>query len=77
MKDIASKTKYPKLRIQEEFIITHPLFDILEEKINVDKAGPLKLTFAAKWSLILLRFYLIVMVLLSIFRILQLGHILK
>lgn len=77
MKNIAYKAKYTGVTNYEDFVITHPLFDEPEEKIDADKAGPLKMGFAVKWSLILLRFYLIVIVLLSIYRVLQLGHIIK
>ena len=55
-----------------EFII-HPLFDIAEEKVDTDALGPLQMSGASKWALILLRVYLIFGMLLVLFYVIQVA----
>ncbi|HEV3325162.1 MAG TPA: hypothetical protein VG052_06135 [Puia sp.] len=56
-------------------LVIHPLWDEPEEKVDADKAGPLKMTPAVRVSLIALRVYLIIIILLAIYRMLQLAGV--
>jgi hypothetical protein len=49
-------------------VVIHPLFDLPEEKVDVDAAPPLKMSKSVKWSLLTLRVYLIIMVGLAFYR---------
>jgi hypothetical protein len=44
--------------------VIHPLDDNAEEKVNVDSLGLMPMTRSVKWSLITLRTYLVLMILL-------------
>ena len=61
----------------DDYIIVHPIFDEPEEKVDVDAAGPMKMTKSVKISLITLRTYLIIMMILSLYRVLVMSNILK
>ena len=50
---------------ENKYLVVHPLDDIPEEKIDVTKLGPIKMTKSVYWSLLLLKVYIIGMVLLS------------
>ena len=49
---------------KECFRVIHPLDDNAEEKVNVDSLGLMPMTRSVKWSLITLRTYLVLMILL-------------
>lgn len=61
----------------DNYIIVHPIFDEPEEKVDVDAAGPMKMTKIVKFSLLTLRTYLIIMMILSLYRILVVSKIIK
>ena len=64
-----------KTRINDErrFEVIHPLDDAPEKKVNVDSLGPMPMTRSVKWSLIALRTYLGLMVVLVFFKVLGLA----
>ena len=55
------------------YIVVHPLDDIPEEKVDTDTLGPMAMTASVRWSLISLRAYLILMLALVMYRVVQLG----
>jgi hypothetical protein len=56
---------------QKTYIVVHPLDDIPETKVDVTGLGPMKLTLGGKISLIVLRCYLIGIILLVFFNVIQ------
>jgi len=65
MKTINNDTRY--------FQVVHPLDDMPEEKVNIDSLGPMPMTRSVRWSLIALRTYLGLMILLVGFKVLGLA----
>jgi len=59
----------------DSYLVVHPLFDIPEEKVDIENAKPLKMSKTVKWSLISLRIYLVIMIGLSFYRVLVLAGI--
>ena len=59
----------------DDYLVIHPLFDVHEEKIDVNSAKPLIITKSVKWLLISLRIYLIIMIGLSFYRTMVLAGI--
>jgi hypothetical protein len=55
------------------YVIVHPLDDRPEEKIDVEMLGPMPMTGAVRWSLVSLRAYLVLMLVLVLYRVLQLA----
>lgn len=53
--------------------VIHPLDDEPEAKVNTESLGRMPLTRTVKWSLVSLRAYLVLMLLLVTFRVLQLA----
>lgn len=62
--------------LDKEMLVVHPLFDKPEEKLDPDKMGKFKMNNGEKFSLIALRIYLIFMMLLAIYRTLDLAGLL-
>ncbi len=64
--------------IEREFLVVHPLDDAPERKIDTAALGPMPMTASVRFSLLSLRGYLVVMMLLVIYRVLVfaglLGH---
>ena len=58
-----------------EHRVVHPIFDLPEEKLT--PKGPIKMTRGTKISLVFLRIYLLAMVVMAIYRTLQLANVLK
>lgn len=58
---------------KKEFYVVHPLFDKPEKKLNPDELGKMKMTKSVKFSLVTLRFYLIGMIILAFYRILEMS----
>ena len=59
-----------------KYMVVHPLFDAPEEKVDIDNALPLKINNSVKWSLIVLRGYLVIMIGLAFYRTLVLAGVL-
>ena len=55
----------------------HPLDDVREEKRDVESLGPMLLTPAVKWSLFSLRAYLITMMLLLAYHVMDLAGVFR
>jgi hypothetical protein len=58
----------------EFFYVIHPLDDLPEEKVKSDHLPPLKMTPSVRLSLFILRAYLIVMMLLLVYHVLDLAR---
>ena len=58
------------------FHVIHPLFDEPEEKADVEALGPMKMTKSVRYSLMALRVYLILMVVLAFYRLLSVAGLL-
>ena len=58
------------------YLVVHPIFDVPEEKVDVENALPMKINNSVKWSLITLRGYLVVMIGLAFYRTLVLAGVL-
>jgi hypothetical protein len=58
----------------EFFYVIHPLDDLPEEKVKSDHLSPLKMTPMVRWSLFILRAYLIVMMLLLVYHVVDLAR---
>ncbi|NWJ51031.1 MAG: hypothetical protein HXX14_09200 [Bacteroidetes bacterium] len=59
----------------DSYLVVHPLFDVPEEKVDLNAAVPLVMSKSVKWSLITLRAYLVIMVGLAFYRTLVLAGI--
>jgi hypothetical protein len=57
------------------YLVIHPLDDIAEEKVVTEGLGPMPMTASVRWSLVSLRGYLILMLALVVYRVLQLGGV--
>jgi hypothetical protein len=55
------------------FYVVHPLDDLPEVKVKSDHLPPLKMTPTVRWSLLVLRAYLIVMMLLLFYHVFDLA----
>jgi len=60
-----------KVADKSEFLVIHPIDDIQEQKVETQNVGPMRLTPAVKLSLFALRGYLVLMMLLVVYRILD------
>jgi len=58
---------------EREFLVIHPLDDVQEQKIETKHLGPMKMTPAVRISLLVLRGYLVLMMLLVLFHVLDLA----
>ena len=56
------------------FYVVHPLDDLPEEKVKSDHLPPLTMTWSVRWSLFILRAYLIVMMLLLAYHVVDLAR---
>ena len=55
------------------FVVVHPLDDLPEEKVDTESLGPMAMTASVRVSLISLRGYLILMMMLVFYRVLVLA----
>jgi hypothetical protein len=58
---------------ENHFVVVHPLDDRVEEKIDTSKLGPMSMTTSVKVSLLALRGYLVLMMLLVMYHVLDLA----
>jgi hypothetical protein len=58
---------------ENHYIVVHPLDDIPEEKVDTKTLGPMPMTISVKISLLALRSYLVIMVLLVLYHVLDLA----
>ena len=59
---------------KDHFVVVHPLDDVLETKVNMDALGPMPMTRSVRVSLLSLRAYLILMVLLVVYHVVMLAR---
>jgi hypothetical protein len=57
----------------EHFVVVHPLDDAPEEKIDTLALGPMPMTASVKLSLLVLRGYLVLMMLLVLYHVMDLA----
>lgn len=60
---------------QNHFVVVHPLDDIPEEKVDTSTLGPMPLTASVKVSLMALRGYLLLMMLLVLYHVMDLAGV--
>ena len=58
---------------QEHFVVVHPLDDVPEQKVNITALGPMPMTASVKVSLMVLRGYLVLMMLLVLYHVADLA----
>ena len=57
------------------FAVVHPLDDVVEEKVDTSTLGPMPITPSVRLSLMALRGYLILMMLLVLYHVLDLAGV--
>ncbi len=55
------------------YVVVHPLDDQPEQKVDSARMGPMKMTASVRWSLLALRGYLVLLVVLVLYHVLQLA----
>jgi hypothetical protein len=55
------------------FVVIHPLDDVREEKVDTENLGPMAMTLSVRISLLSLRAYLVLMMLLVFYHVLDLA----
>jgi len=58
---------------ENHFVVVHPLDDIPEQKVDTSTLGPMPMTATVKLSLMALRGYLILMMLLVLYHVMDLA----
>ena len=58
---------------EDYFLVVHPLDDVLEEKLDTSTLGPMPMTASVRLSLVALRGYLLLMMLLVLYHVLDLA----
>ena len=56
------------------FLVVHPLDDVYEAKVDMDALGPMPMTRSVRLSLLSLRAYLVVMILLVVYHVVVLAR---
>ena len=54
--------------VDQKFSVVHPLFDKPDKKLNPESVGQIKMTKSVRYSLVVLRVYLIGMMVLASYR---------
>jgi hypothetical protein len=60
---------------EDRYVAIHPLDDVAEEKMDISTLGPMPMTTGVRLSLMALRGYLILMMLLVLYHVLDLAGI--
>jgi hypothetical protein len=60
---------------KRDFLVIHPLDDVQEQKVEIKHLGPMRMTPAVRISLLALRGYLVLMMLLVLYRVLNLAGV--
>lgn len=66
---LLNKVELQELRDDNRWVVIHPLDDAPEAKVDTAALGPMKMTLSVKLSLMSLRAYLILMLLLVFYRV--------
>jgi len=56
-----------------QFVVIHPLDDLPEEKVDTEALGPMPMTMSVRISLLSLRAYLVLMMLLVFYRVMNMA----
>ena len=59
--------------ITNHFVVVHPLDDLPEAKVDTENLGPMRMTLSVRLSLLSLRAYLVLMMLLVFYHVLDLA----
>ncbi|HTT66236.1 MAG TPA: hypothetical protein VMG35_30505 [Bryobacteraceae bacterium] len=59
---------------KDHFIVVHPLDDVFEAKVDTEALGPMPMTRSVRYSLMSLRAYLILMILLVVYHVVMLAR---
>ena len=59
--------------LTNHFVVIHPLDDVPEEKVDTENLGPMTMTASVRISLLSLRAYLVLMMLLVLYHVLDLA----
>ena len=71
---MATMTNPIELReVADHFVVIHPLDDVREEKVNTENLGPMAMTASVRISLLSLRAYLVLMMILVFYHVLDLA----
>jgi hypothetical protein len=65
------------MKNEKSYLVIHPLDDILEQKMDPNHLGVMKMTPAVRLSLMSLRAYLILMILMLLYHVFDLAGIWK
>jgi hypothetical protein len=63
-----------KMTAKNSYVVVHPLDDVLETKVDTEALGPMAMTRSVRFSLLSLRAYLILMVLLVVYHVVMLAR---
>lgn len=58
---------------EDHFVVVHPLDDVPEQKVDTSALGPMPMTASVKLSLMALRGYLVFMMLLVLYHVMDLA----
>jgi len=58
---------------ENHFVVVHPLDDVPEQKVDTSALGPMPMTVSVKLSLMALRGYLVLMMLLVLYHVMDLA----
>ena len=59
--------------LANHFVVVHPLDDVREEKVDTENLGPMAMPASVRISLLSLRAYLVLMMLLVLYHVLDLA----
>ena len=59
--------------ITNHFVVIHPLDDVPETKVDMENLGPMSMTASVRVSLLTLRAYLVLMIVLVFYHVLDLA----
>lgn len=59
--------------LTRHFVVVHPLDDVPEEKVDTESLGPMAMTASVRISLLSLRAYLVLMMVLVFYRVVLLA----
>jgi len=59
--------------LTNHFVVIHPLDDLPEEKVDTDGLGPMAMTMSVRISLVSLRAYLVLMMLLVFYHVMAMA----
>ena len=59
--------------LTNHYVVIHPLDDVREEKVDTENLGPMKMTASVRISLLSLRAYLVLMMMLVLYHVFNLA----